>query len=184
MWHCRCDCGTAKTVRADHLRAGLIASCGCIRAEINVARNIARTKHGHAKNWTCSPTYRTWQSMLTRCFNPNADNYDRYGDRGITVCDRWLMFENFLTDMGERPKGTTINRVANDGDYEPDNCRWATKMEQENNKTNNVILEAEGKRQTVMQWSREKGIYYHTLLKRVQAGWPIPIALNAPVAGK
>lgn len=134
-------------------------------------------KHGHHN----SPTYKSWQSMRTRCLNPKADQFHRYGAKGITVCDRWNDFRNFLSDMGVRPSGTTLDRRKNDKGYEPGNCRWATMREQGNNKTNNIVVEAEGKRQTVMQWSREKRIYYHTLLKRLQAGWPVDRALNAPL---
>lgn len=120
--------------------------------------------------------------MLTRCHNPNSDGFEHYGARGITVCDRWRAFEPFLADMGARPDGTTIDRLDNSKGYEPGNCRWATMSEQENNKTNNVLVEAEGKTQTVMQWSQEKGIYYHTLLKRLQAGWSPDRALNNSVS--
>ena len=178
MWSCQCECGAIKKVRADHLRAGLITSCGCLRSELLVARNISRTAHGHAADWSRSPTYISWTAMLTRCRNPNADSFQRYGAIGIGVCERWLVFENFLADMGERPAGTSIDRRDNAKGYEPINCRWATAQDQENNKTNNLIVEAEGRRQTIMQWSREKGLYYHTLLKRIQAGWPVDRALN------
>jgi len=180
-WLCRCDCGNSKSVLAHHLSSEKTKSCGCIRSEVTAARNIDKATHGHASNFTRTPTYRTWTSMLTRCRNPKADNFEQYGGRGITVCERWLKFENFLADMGERPPGMTIDRRDNAKGYEPGNCRWATPSEQENNKTDNVIIEAGGRRQTVMQWSLEKGIYYHTLLKRLQAGWPIDRALNSPV---
>ena len=116
--------------------------------------------------------------MLTRCGNSKSDGFASYGGRGIKVCVRWMRFESFLADMGERPDGMTLDRINNNGHYEPGNCRWATMVTQENNKSNNVVIEAEGKTQTVMQWSREKGIYYHTLLKRLQAGWNVGRALN------
>jgi len=177
-WQCRCACGGGKVVRADHLRAGLIQSCGCIRSETSARRNIERRTHGHASDRARSPTYRTWQSMLTRCFNPNADNFDDYGGRGITVCERWLSFEAFLADMGERPGGTTINRLDNLRGYEPGNCQWATPVEQQNNKSDNVVIAAEGREQTMAEWAREKGLGYQTLRKRLECGWPVERALN------
>lgn len=122
--------------------------------------------------------------MRTRCLNTDSDGYEKYGAAGISVCERWNEFANFLADMGERPAGTTLDRKENTLGYEPGSCRWATMREQENNKSNNIIVDAEGKKQTVMQWAREKGIYYHTLLKRLQYGWPVSRALNEPVHGR
>lgn len=134
-------------------------------------------KHGKHN----SPTYKSWQSMRTRCLNPNDSHHARYGAVGIVVCERWHDFRNFYADMGERPIGMTLDRFPNKlGNYEPSNCRWATMTEQENNKTNNVVVDAEGESRTVMEWSRVKGIYYHTLLKRLQAGWSADRALNEP----
>lgn len=123
---CRCECGAEKAVKGSYLRNGTTKSCGCLHRE-----GTHRT-HGHTAGCD-SPTYRTWLSMRSRCKYPSSANYKWYGGRGITVCDRWHAFENFLSDMGERPEGMTLDRIDPDGDYEPSNCRWATAKEQRSN---------------------------------------------------
>lgn len=124
-WLCKCDCGKIAGLIGAKLRSGRVKSCGC--AQHN-------GKHGHARKNCESPTYISWTRMLSRCHDPNLDNYKHYGGRGITVCERWLSFENFLADMGERPANRSIDRINNDGNYEPGNCRWATSAEQHSNK--------------------------------------------------
>jgi hypothetical protein len=134
----RCDCGNETVVIGSNLRAGRTSSCGCLRRESQLARaRISPRRHGHASTYDRSPTYSTWCSMKTRCLNSNNHAWPGYGGRGITICDRWLGpggFENFLADMGERPEGLSIDRIDNDGPYEPGNCRWATASEQQRNK--------------------------------------------------
>ena len=126
--------------------------------------------------------YDAWQAMRQRCYNPKHLHYDDYGGRGIKVCDRWLGtdgFKNFYNDMCPRPENTTLDRVDNDSDYSPDNCRWATKTEQANNRRNNVRLCYDGKCMTIPQWAREVGISVHTLKTRVRRGMPLERALSA-----
>jgi hypothetical protein len=126
-WLCLCDCGTEKNLPSRDLVAGKIRSCGC---QHEALKNVGRVTHGMSKR---NRTYRIWAAMLTRCRNPKTANWGNYGGRGISVCDRWFAFENFLADMGYAPDDRSIDRVNNDGDYEPSNCRWATRSEQARN---------------------------------------------------
>lgn len=129
---CRCDCGTEKECEAAHLKSGRSTSCGCLRKEL-VSRS--KRKHGATVGGK-TREYNIWKGMRQRCENPNNDDFDLYGGRGIKVCRRWKDFANFLADMGPRPTPQhSIDRYPNnDGDYEPTNCRWATPEQQANNK--------------------------------------------------
>jgi hypothetical protein len=135
VWLCQCKCGTKKEIRGVHLRKGRQVSCGCYRSE-NTAK--CKTKHGHAKSDGLSPTYIVWQNMINRCKPENADKYPHYKD--IDVCERWLSFENFLCDMGERPEGLTIDRIDGTKGYQKDNCRWVDMATQNRNRRDNVWI--------------------------------------------
>lgn len=125
------------------------------------------------------PTYKTWKSMMARCHKPGSSSYWRYGARGILVCERWHEFGNFLADMGPRPEGCSIDRIDNGRGYEPANCRWATPLQQQNNRTNNVRFEAFGKSLTLAEWSREVGLCQSVLRDRiVNLGWGAEKALT------
>ena len=128
---CLCECGTRKVVFGGNLRRGYTRSCGCLNQE---ERSKRRT-HGQTCDGMFTPEYRAWRQMLARIRAKTGRNYLWYGARGITVCERWLKFENFLADMGKRPPGMTIDRKNNDGNYEPGNCRWATSYQQGHNKS-------------------------------------------------
>ncbi len=147
MWKCVCDCGHFRTVSSSNLKSGKAKSCGCLRAEMTskMARGnkFKKSKHGLSG----SRIYNSWSSMISRCKHQSSGSYKDYGGRGILVCDRWSDhkngFQNFLSDMGERPEGMTLDRINNDGNYEPENCRWATPKEQISNRRAYKIVPGE-----------------------------------------
>lgn len=161
---CICTCGAKKDFRGASLAYGYTRSCGCLRREISRQR---ATKDGRCSNPALFPLYRAWQGMVKRCNNPNDTGYKNYGGRGIRVCDRWMKFENFYADMGDRPSGKSLDRYPNNnGNYEPGNCRWATSLEQMNNIRDNIFMVINGESKSIAEWSRELGVNRQTLYKR------------------
>lgn len=138
-------------------------------------------KHGHARKGAKTATYRSWISMWARCTDKRHRYYADYGGRGIKVCARWKRFESFLADMGERPKGKTLNRVDNNKGYSKGNCKWATWIEQHNNRRDNRMLTFKGRTQPVAAWARELGVRYSTVLMRLTRGWSTRRALTGTV---
>lgn len=135
-YQCECECGKQSIIHSQCLRRGTSQSCGCFKLE----KLALRKTHGYSK----TKTYAAWFSLKNRCLNPRYIAWKNYGGRGITVCERWLAYENFLADMGEAPEGLSLDRIDNNGDYEPGNCRWATQTEQVNNRRNNRFVMLNG----------------------------------------
>lgn len=164
----RCVCGVVKEIYKDNLPRTF--SCGCLSI-----RNA--TRHGQYK----TTTYKSWQTMLARCLNQNTPYYHHYGGRGISVCQRWLKFENFLTDMSHRPDGKTLNRIDNDGGYEPGNCEWATRSEQMENTRQTRFLTVNGQTMSVNQWAIHLNVKRNTLYNRLFSGWTPERTILTPV---
>ncbi len=173
-WRCRCDCGNTVIVVGVSLREGNTASCGCLQRATAVA---TMTTHGMYK----STEYQSWQGMKERCYNPANRSYPNYGGRGIAVCDRWRdSFVAFFEDMGPKPSPThSLDRIDGNGDYRPDNCRWATREQQQNNLRINRMLTYDGKTQTLARWAKELGIRQKTISTRLSAGHSVEEALFA-----
>ncbi len=174
LWEFECVCGNRVIRQAGVVKSGSTKSCGCKKRELLSA---AAFQHGHSN----TKEYVIYQQMLQRCHNPECSDYARYGAKGIVVCERWREgFENFAADMGRAPYGTSLDRKEGTGPYSPDNCRWATSEEQNNNRCNNHNLTFKGKTQSIAQWSREMGLKEHTLSARIRLGWTVERALTQP----
>ncbi len=178
FWFCRCTCGKTVSVRAGQLKSGQ-KSCSCKIRRAGYRDKVSAGKHGQCG----TPEHNVWMSMLQRCFDTRCKCYPRYGGRGITVCPRWLEFQEFLADMGLRPSPQhSIDRIYNNGDYGPANCRWATRTEQANNKRNSRVLTAQGISRTMAEWSRVSGISVVTIKRRIDdLGWAVERAVSQPV---
>lgn len=176
-WQCVCDCGKETVVKGYSLTSGHSKSCGCLNRELSQKAN---RKHGQTKSNHTKATreYSTWCGVIQRCTNPNNPFFEYYGGRGITVCERWRDFSAFYADMGNRPDGTSIDRIDNNKGYEPGNCRWVDKVAQQNNLRSNRKIEFNGKTQSVSMWARELGIKVGCLRTRISRGWDPQEALS------
>lgn len=188
-WVCQCDCGKTTTVITASLIGGNTKSCGCLSVDRS-KESPTRFRPGHVsthsqKTHGMSDTleYRIWILMRERCYNSKHNSYDRYGGRGIIVCDRWLdSFVNFIDDMGRRPsKDHSVDRINNDGNYEPGNCRWATHKEQSNNRKGNRHYTWGEETKTLTEWANRFNLPVPRLFQRLRHGWPLPLALTTPV---
>jgi len=173
-WECVCDCGNLVYVESSTLSGLKQQSCGCVMK--GIARHLI---HGHTKQNETSTTYNSWAAMKQRCMNPKNHKYQYYGLRGITICDEWAnSFENFLNDMGEKPKGMSLERIDVNKGYTKENCCWANLKTQANNRRNNKLLTYEGKTMTISQWADYLKIKFSTLRMRLYRNWSIERAFK------
>ena len=176
LWLCKCDCGNTKILTTGVLKNGAVKSCGCLRSEMVSNKNY---RHGMSE----TKIYKTWKSMKYRCFNSNADEYERYGGRGITICKDWLIFENFCNWAMQNgyDDSLTIDRIDNDGNYEPNNCRWISLRKQMRNKSINRKLTYKGETKCLIEWAEYFEINPSTIRTRIDRyGWPVEKALETP----
>lgn len=175
MWRCQCDCGNEIEVDSSSLKSGNTTACGCRQSE----GWYNSLTHGKSK----TRIYKTWQGMKSRCYNPNAKYYENYGGRGITICKEWLddfmNFYNWAITNGYRDD-LTIDRIDNDGNYEPSNCRWVTRTVQMNNMRKNRIIEFNGERKSVSDFARQYGFAPELIHERLNRGWSVDDALTIP----
>lgn len=195
IWLCRCDCGNENALRGSYLRRNKeAASCGCLARE---KRSMASLRHGAlrrvgqlgqrgSERTGGPPTYQSWTAMKNRCNDPGAPMFYLYGGRGIKVCDRWASsYSTFLADMGERPPGTSLDRIDPNLGYEPGNCRWATAREQQLNRRDAVRLSFQGRTMSIYDWAAETGITVRALYMRTRAyGWSIERTLTQPTQAR
>lgn len=166
FWVCECSCGNLTSVRTGHLRNGHTSSCGCLHTDQLRSRS---TTHGKSH----TKAYNAWLNAIRRCHNEDHKRFYDYGGRGIKVCARWLVFENFLSDMGEPEAGQSLDRIDNNGNYEPGNCRWATRFEQARNRRCTLTLTFQGVTRSASEWSQVLGLAYQTILSRLSKGWAV-----------
>lgn len=177
MWRFRCQCGREVIIVETSITQSLTKSCGCLFLEMTIAKGHGNATHGKSR----SVEYRTWIGMLARCQNPKNKLFRNYGSRGIEVCERWQMFENFFADMGSRPSPQhSIDRKNNNGDYEPGNCRWATPTQQSRNHRGNRIVVVDGVKMTFAEASEGAAVSAFTVRTRVKRGWSWERARNEP----
>lgn len=172
-WWCLCDCGSITTVIGGGLKRGATKSCGCLHKERVREASTTHGMHTH-------PAYKAWEDMKRRCNDVNHKSYGNYGGRGIVVCERWLEgFEEFWENLGGTWKeGLSLDREDNDGNYEPSNCKWSTKSEQQCNKRSNKMVETEWGLLPLVKAAKRSGINYQTLMSRLNNGWSVDKALN------
>jgi hypothetical protein len=173
-WECICDCGNEKNVSGYMLRSGRSTSCGCFRREVT---SSTKKTHGLSE----SRTHKIWASMKGRCRTSSHTSYPQYGARGISYAPRWELFQNFLDDMGEAPDGLELDRINNDGDYGPNNCRWVTHRDNCSNTRCSRIYQFRGQRLSIEQIANFSTLSPWTVRWRINQGWPLERAVTAPL---
>jgi len=164
---CRCDCGKERTVTRGRLQSGRAKSCGC--------RNFRGTHRMHG-----TPAHTSWRAMIARCTRKADPGYHNYGGRGIAICEKWKTFRGFYADMGDPPASHTLDRIDNNGNYEPSNCRWATPTQQMRNARINRLLTLDGERLSIAEWAERFGLCDQTIRSRLNYGWAIRDVITAP----
>lgn len=172
-WRFVCDCGGSIETGIKNVTSGHTASCGCLFRETMSARNVT-----HGLSQKMRSEYKIWKGMRQRCLNPSNQDYADYGGRGIRISSAWDDFSVFAADMGPRHSGATLDRIDVNGDYVPENCRWATALDQANNKRTNRVIECNGRAQTLQQWCREFGAERSKVRYRLSRGMPLMEALT------
>jgi hypothetical protein len=181
-WFCRCNCGTEKLLYGHALNQGKTQSCGCLNIELL----RQRATHGHSRSKASTHsrtrTYIAWENMIARCTNPRHPSFGNYGARGISVCERWRFFVEFLADMGECPAGLSLERIDNARGYEPNNCCWTPWKRQMRNRRANLLVCYHGETMCLMDWAARLRISYGTLRSRLgRLGWSVEKAFDTPV---
>lgn len=175
IYSCLCDCGSTHVALKSNLIRGDVRSCGCLHHDVLVARNVT-----HKMSHTVE--YRVWTGIMSRCYNPNRKSFANYGGRGISVCSQWHKFENFIVDIGLRTgPDYSIDRIDNNGHYEPGNVRWATKKQQCRNRTSNKLVTAWGHTKTLAEWADFSNVSYDTIKRRLVYGWLPEAAISVEV---
>lgn len=173
-WACRCDCGSPLTAKQGDIVAGRVKSCGCLARDLKIERN---TRHGMFG----TPEYNAWNKMMGRCLNEKDTSFPRYGGRGITICAKWRNFVGFFEDMGLRPSPEySLDRINNDGNYEPGNCRWATRSQQGRNRSTTRYVIFDGITKPLPDWCDLLGVGYDIVLQRMQKGYSFVDAVTTP----
>jgi hypothetical protein len=176
-WDCLCDCGKTKVALTSSLKAGCLKSCGCLSRE-------CKPPVGWTHRMSNYSGIKVWEGMIRRCTNPKDKDFRLYGGRGVKVCERWMDVRLFAEDMGDKPQGHSLDRIDTNGDYCPENCRWATAMEQGSNKRTNRMISHNGQNLHMSEWCRRYNIKLSTFINRLKSGMSPSDALTMPLQRK
>lgn len=185
VWLCQCDCGKERAVLAESLKSGATKSCGCLSVEMFVKR---ATTHGYTKDKKKERLYVVWRSIIQRCENPNIPTYKYYGGKGVSICDEWHDYSKFRSwaylngyDETAVRGECTIDRIDNNGDYEPSNCRWVCLKTQMRNRSDNRLITHNGETKSVVEWAEQTGLSPQLIYGRLNEGWSGADAITIPL---